>query len=469
MHTFPIDRSKRIAIIGAGPAGLSTALFLQKHGYSNVTILEKLGRAGGLCKSLTIDGMSYDLGANYVTWAYTETLKIAKEFKATTYVEKPYVTIQLLPDNKITYRPVLTAILYNPYSGKTFSTWTLVLTAIRYFFKRWKLSPLVDPPNAFARVDEHPELCVTFKEWLDTNNVTDLASLFEIPITMMGYDQLSEIAAPYALKYMSLKTFVPMLLTHIPVINLLFQWPRRFTFGFQRLWESVSWRLNVRLNVRIKSIDRSNPDEPITIKFDVAEQDLDQIQYVEDEMQFDYLVLACPLRKDVFEKLNLNENAFEQEITDHIKISEYCMTTFWVDGLKQPDPIAPVLPIPQGGIPWAVARQYQDQGNFFTQFYTQSDATQSRESVIQQVRLFIERMGGTINETQERWHTFDRFTYFQHVGTSEFKSGFYKRIAENQGEDRTFYVGGLTDFELVEPIVQHSKFIVEKHFVGSKG
>ncbi|HSH67545.1 MAG TPA: hypothetical protein VLB84_17515, partial [Bacteroidia bacterium] len=35
-----------------------------------------------------------------------------------------------------------------------------------------------------------------------------------------------------------------------------------------------------------------------------------------------------------------------------------------------------------------------------------------------------------------------------------------------QGRDRTFYVGGVTDFELVEPIVVHSKYIVERHFIG---
>jgi hypothetical protein len=33
--------------------------------------------------------------------------------------------------------------------------------------------------------------------------------------------------------------------------------------------------------------------------------------------------------------------------------------------------------------------------------------------------------------------------------------------------DNTFYVGGATDFELVEPIVVHSKYIVEKHFAGA--
>jgi len=37
-----------------------------------------------------------------------------------------------------------------------------------------------------------------------------------------------------------------------------------------------------------------------------------------------------------------------------------------------------------------------------------------------------------------------------------------------QGNDRTFYVGGATDFELVEPIVVHSKYIVGKHFAGTQ-
>ena len=95
-----IDPDARIAIIGGGPAGLSTAWFLSKNNFRNVTVLEKLGRVGGLCKSITVDGMSYDIGANYVTWAYTETLKIAKELGATTYKEKPYTSIKITGEEK---------------------------------------------------------------------------------------------------------------------------------------------------------------------------------------------------------------------------------------------------------------------------------------------------------------------------------------------------------------------------------
>jgi cation diffusion facilitator CzcD-associated flavoprotein CzcO len=61
-----LDKNARIVIVGAGPAGLSTAWFLHKHGFDNVTVIERLGRIGGLCKSLTVDGMSYDLGAPFI-------------------------------------------------------------------------------------------------------------------------------------------------------------------------------------------------------------------------------------------------------------------------------------------------------------------------------------------------------------------------------------------------------------------
>ena len=76
-------------------------------------MFEKPGRIGGLCDSITVDGMSFDLGANYVTWAYKETLKIAKEFGATTYQEKPYTSILVSPDGKVTYRDSVMKAMYH--------------------------------------------------------------------------------------------------------------------------------------------------------------------------------------------------------------------------------------------------------------------------------------------------------------------------------------------------------------------
>jgi hypothetical protein len=142
------------------------------------------------------------------------------------------------------------------------------------------------------------------------------------------------------------------------------------------------------------------------------------------------------------------------------------MTTYWIDGMQMPEPIAPILPLPKPGTPAAVARQFQDRGNMFTQFYTQRVGQQSERDVIDEVKSLTELLGGTIDETHGRWHTFDEFTYFQHFTTEQIRNGIYADLAAMQGGERTFYAGGATDFELVEPIVRHSKHLVAKHFAG---
>lgn len=51
---FPVDT--RVAIVGAGPSGLSAAYALVKLGYRNITVLEKHHTVGGMCESVDIEG-----------------------------------------------------------------------------------------------------------------------------------------------------------------------------------------------------------------------------------------------------------------------------------------------------------------------------------------------------------------------------------------------------------------------------
>ena len=73
-----IDREARILILGAGPGGLSAAHFLRRHGYKNVTVFEKLGRVGGMCRSITEDNQAFDLGAVFASSSYREVLRMAR-------------------------------------------------------------------------------------------------------------------------------------------------------------------------------------------------------------------------------------------------------------------------------------------------------------------------------------------------------------------------------------------------------
>jgi hypothetical protein len=228
-----------------------------------------------------------------------------------------------------------------------------------------------------------------------------------------------DIAAPYALRYMSLRTFFPMVFSRVPGVDCIVgTWPRRFTDGFRRLWERVAWRIDVRLGVNIARIARSAGD--ITIDMEYPEEDLNRIKIVKDTQTDDYLVLASPLTPDVFGRLGLPANAPERKISDAIKINPYCMTTFWIDRMDMPEPIAPLLPVPEPGKPWAVARQFQDRGSGFTQFYTRPTSGQSDDGVIAEVKKLVKLLGGVIDETRSRWHTFDKFTYFQHFTLDQF-------------------------------------------------
>jgi protoporphyrinogen oxidase len=55
--------NQRIAIIGAGPAGLTAAWQLKARGYTSVKLFEKNTRVGGKCCTPTINGNNYELGA----------------------------------------------------------------------------------------------------------------------------------------------------------------------------------------------------------------------------------------------------------------------------------------------------------------------------------------------------------------------------------------------------------------------
>lgn len=52
-------------ILGAGPAGLSFANRLKQKGITNFLILEKEKTAGGLCRSVDVDGSPFDIGGGH--------------------------------------------------------------------------------------------------------------------------------------------------------------------------------------------------------------------------------------------------------------------------------------------------------------------------------------------------------------------------------------------------------------------
>ena len=196
----------------------------------------------------------------------------------------------------------------------------------------------------------------------------------------------------------------------------------------------------------------------------------------------------------------------ERRLFEKIHEVWYCMVTYNVEGLsfQGESPLAAVYPMAPVLWPRGVAKQWSDCE--LVQYYTpiafpdvvsaraeaerqmhdgdagarerfedldrvyhamlhpEPDTDPVRDIVLEYVKRTTDQMGGTIEPSNESWHSYNRFTYFQHVDTDALLEGFYTGLEGLQGKNGTYYVGGATNFELVEPTVVYAKHLVETHF-----
>ncbi len=177
-------------------------------------------------------------------------------------------------------------------------------------------------------------------------------------------------------------------------------------------------------------------------------------------MEFDYLILACPLGADTLGRF-LALSPEEADLFGRIVVNPYVVTTYAILGLQLPERIVGMLPIPEMGRPWAITQQFAD--NQFVQFHSRVDSAHriSKARVFDAIREDVEKLGAALSAN---YLTYDEWCYFPHVATEEFRNGYYDRFEALQGRDNTFYCGGIAAFELVEPIVEYSRRLVETHF-----
>ncbi len=443
------NKNSRICVIGAGSAGLSAAYFLKKRGYQNVTVLEKAGKVGGKCNSITYGGKSFDLGANYITSSYKQVMKLAKEMKAEMFTES---SISAFDPQNNTFLSLLKAV-----SAES-SIWAIFFQSIKFVFKRWKLYSIMPPDKAgFKNISQYPELCQTFDKWLDSEGLSDLKTMFKIPISLMGYSDLNEIPTAYALSYMKIGTFMNLSLAAIN--PHIMGYPKRFKEGYQRFLEKISWQLDVIYDAEILKINREY--NLISIDFKQHEQHLDKISSSSHHAIFDYLIVATPL--DSVNLLGLFEDWSETEKALFSKIfyDPYTVTTYRSKQLEKLSAVNFTLPEPQFGEPYVVTKQFAD--NDLVSFYTRSKYSQAvpKEQILKNNEVYAQKMGGKL---EGEYYTYDEWAYFPHVSSQNLAEGFYEQFEQLQGKRNTFYTGGLLAFELVENIINYSKNLVETHF-----
>jgi len=81
-ENIPVTRKEKVAVVGAGPAGLSAAYFLKKKGYA-VTVFEALPVAGGM---MAVGVPEHRLPKNVVKWEIDNIKKMGVEIKTSSPV-----------------------------------------------------------------------------------------------------------------------------------------------------------------------------------------------------------------------------------------------------------------------------------------------------------------------------------------------------------------------------------------------
>ena len=419
------DINERICIAGAGPAGLTAAMYLEKKGYKNITVYEKSDRVGGKCYSPEYKGKRYEMGAMMGCPTYY-TIKEGMDYIGMGHPAGPALDRE--------FRDEKTGEVFNPV-GKLESL--SVLKQTKKFYK------LLDKKYPGAAKNGHKgtstELGEDFASLCDRFKTPKIKKLIINPYTSFGYGYMDEVPAAYVVKYLDKDT-----LTKFVTKDDLWCWKN----GTQHIWELLSEKLNsnIKLNSEIKQVVRADG----TVKVTTAD----------GTEEYDKIIVTAPLEfmpeyfdatdkeKEYFSKIISNDyKVFVFTVKKYPKISAYLqgnmcreraghMMVYYHRWPGEEDQVitAYVLGDPERGI-------------------TVDDC---RKHVYEDMKMCGYEVDKMVNE--QSWY------YLPHLKPEDYKSGWYDEVESWQGKNNTYYAGEVMSFGDMEETAEYSKNLIERFF-----
>lgn len=424
--------SQRVAIIGAGPAGLAAAIALRERGHT-VRVFEREATVGGKCRSLMHEGHAYDLGANLTTPRYREVRALAQLLD---------LTLQPMHERRVVSIDA-SAVPSLRDSGPLART---LVRAMAQVYVALRAHTGVDHPG-YAEIG--PLVRKPFGEWLQMHGLSRFRDLFANLFVAYGYGVMDALPAAYALKFFDRIHFEAAIDT---VLGRDVDSTLTFTAGFQELWEAAvrHYDLDVKREATVHSILR---DDGVVVTWTDADGD----SY---EEAFDALVLACPLQ-DTKQFVDLCEA--ESRLFEQIQTYDYYVTAAVLEGV--PDASTFIYPYSTQFTPAQPTVFYPpvlgSPHDVFV-FYSYGDESTTVEEVRRNLVSVVEAepFGGQVLEILHTQH----WRYFPHVSSEAMTKGFFEELEGMQGRRQTLYVGELLSFPLVELAVQHAQARVSEHF-----
>ncbi|KAI7736757.1 hypothetical protein M8C21_012632 [Ambrosia artemisiifolia] len=436
---MPVDT--RIAILGGGPSGLSAAYALAKLGYNNVTLVEKYHTVSGMCESAEIEGKVYDLGGQVLAANSAPTIfHLAKEL-GSELEEMDSHKLALIDSSTGKYEDIQVADDY-----------LAVVTLTLELQDKAKNSGR----NGVHAISEYAAEPVP--EFLETKGLKTVPKSVAYGYTASGYGFVEDM--PYAYIHEFTRTSMAGKI-------------RRFKGGYMGFWEKLSKSLpvNIQCNTEVLAIKRNSSSVSLNIKHsnrEVETVEFDKViisgafpftngkiyrspTYVSPETDNGLMDLS-DLEKEMFSKVKTIDyytTVMKIKGLDHLPVGFYYFAEFMDD----PTTI---------GNPVAIQRFYADTDIYL--FWSYGNAVDIKGPRVTELAIeVVNSMGGQVESVILQ----RRFKYFPHVSSQDMQEGFYDKMEnELQGQQNTYYVGGLVAFELTERNSSYAMNLIRKHFAN---
>lgn len=412
----------KVAIIGAGPGGLSAAKLLAEAGVAGVTVFEARAWPGGKSLSLIEGGGLHELGTCYSTLDHHATNRWMRE-----------IGIEQVPLGRQMFdgAPFLNYVRAGPGLP-------LAVEAERYL-RLWALHRMAvaNNPNDPRTI----EACAQpIGDWLARHKFVRMRRLMYRGLTTMGYGFLNEMPTVQALRWCT-----PGVLATGAFGSL-----RMPIDGWQSFWLRLSEPLDVRLSEPAIEVTREGPGG--LLKTSTL------------ECKFEHLLVTIPL--DDFAALT-PLSAAEREIVDAIEWGHYAtalvraenwFTDYETDAFssavepgaerghllaaRRPPPRLR-QPAPPGKGELYVCGQYADR---------------DIAGLDRILRADIEARGARLLDVVQRkiWRYFPRYR------ADAIRSGLLANMKSIQGENRTWYSGASFSHEAVSNITAFNERLIRQ-------
>ena len=429
LAVFVPHKSLRVAVVGAGPSGLTAADTLRSLGYTNVTVFEKNNRVGGKVYSFHNGTQISELGAVFASPDYKLVLGLADKYGIpyTAYTEAQYIL------NEAGQKQTSQDFLLGKYTTLQVLAATVAYAGVQTLFASAQ-------KNGFAYLPA--DLQLPMNQFAAKYGITPIAELVRSVMIGFGYGYYETTPAMY---YMKLLTW----LVKIGGSQGL-EAAQYYTFptGYQSIWEAVAANLNVQLNSEVTSITRRSPFLGSAVQISVnggAKQD------------FDVVIVSAPLNKvSSFVSLSSDEASLFSQVTSE----RYFTSFFLASGLATEE----ALFFQGNAVPsrinhinvWA----NRDRTSPLFVGYQIADWSAPLTTVTSTLAQDVASQGGAFGGVALR----QEWDYFPHVTQTALANGFYEKVEALQGNHNTFYVGGTLSFETVEHSARYAQELVQKNF-----